>query len=228
MKQSRKNADEDHPYGHERYELIASLIIGVLLAVVAFEFLIDSIKKFSSDEKAVFGSIAIWVTVVSVIAKELLAQYSFRGAKITGLSVLKAEAWHHRSDAISSLVILVGIFLRNYIPMIDEILGIAVSCLLFHAAYEVLKDSINPLIGSAPSDELLENVKKICLKHAGPEAGAHHFHIHEYGNHIELSFHIRLNGEMSVNAAHDCVTAIENDIMHDLQVFATIHPEPLD
>ncbi len=227
MKKSRAKPDCNHPYGHERYELIAALIIGILLAVVAFEFLVESIQKIFSEEKAVFGVVAISVTVTSVIAKEALARYSLWGAKKTGLSALKAEGWHHRSDAISSLVILVGIFLKPFIPLVDELLGIAVAMLLFHASYEVIKDSVSPLIGEAPSPKLLEEITEICHRHAGKNCGAHHFHIHEYGSHIELTFHVRLDGNMSVTQAHDCVTAIEQDIRREKHIFATIHPEPL-
>lgn len=227
MKKSQQEADCNHPYGHERYELIASLVIGILLSVVAFDFLVDSIRKYFSNQETVFGPIAITVTIVSIVSKELLARYSFWGAKKTGLNVLKAEAWHHRSDAISSLVILIGIFLKAYIPFVDELLGLAVSLLLFHASYEVIRESINPLIGSAPSQELLEQVTEISKKYAGEKSGAHHFHIHEYGNHVELTFHIRLNGELSVTEAHNCVTKIEEEIFQKLNIYTTIHPEPI-
>ncbi len=228
MKRSREKPDTSHPFGHERYEIIASLIIGILLSVVAFDFLVGSIKKMFSDEEVIFGSVAIAVTVVSIVVKELLARYSFWGAKVTGFSVLKAEAWHHRSDAISSAVILIGIFLKPYVPLVDELLGIAVSMLLFHASFEVLSESISPLLGKAPSATIIAKVSSICAKHAGIKCEPHHFHIHEYGSHIELTFHIRIDGELSVTVAHDCITHIETELLQEFQIYATIHAEPID
>lgn len=227
IKQSQAEPDEKHPYGHERYEVVASIIIGVMLGSIAFDFLIDSIKKFASDEEVKFGIIAISVTIASIVFKEALARFSFWAAKKTNLSVLKAEAWHHRSDAISSLVILIGIFTKTFIPVIDQLLGIAVSCLLFHAAYEVISDAIKPLIGNSAPEDLIESVTEICKCHVGDQCGAHHFHIHEYGSHIELTFHIRLKKDMTVKEAHDHITAIERAVKAKHQIFATIHAEPL-
>lgn len=227
IRQSQAEPDEKHPYGHERYEVIASIIIGVMLGSIAFDFLVESIKKISSDKEVKFGVIAVGVTVASIIFKEALARFSFWAAGKTNLSVLKAEAWHHRSDAVSSLVILIGIFAKPFVPFVDQLLGIAVSCLLFHAAYEVISDAIKPLVGSSPSALLIESVTAICQKHVGEQCGAHHFHIHEYGSHVELTFHIRLRKTMTVKEAHDHITAIEKEVKQKHQIFATIHAEPL-
>ena len=226
MKLSRQEPDPDHPFGHERYELIASLAIGILLSVVAFDFLVGSIKKMFTESDVVFGSVAITVTIISIVTKELLARYSFWGEKQTGYKVLKAEAWHHRSDAISSAVILVGIFLKPYIPMVDELLGLAVSGLLFHAAYEVISDSISPLLGRSPSVAIITDVVGICIKHTDKDCGPHHFHIHEYGSHRELTFHIRVSASKRVEEAHDEITAIEKEIFEQMNINTTIHMEP--
>jgi len=226
MKLSRREPDPDHPFGHERYELIASLAIGILLSVVAFDFLVESIKKMFTETQVVFGPLAITVTIISIITKELLARYSFWGAKQTGVQVLKAEAWHHRSDAISSAVILIGILLGPYIPLVDELLGLVVSGLLFHAAYEVISDSVSPLLGHAPDARLIALVTQICVKHTDKDCGPHHFHIHEYGSHRELTFHIRLAASKSVEEAHHEITRIEDEVMKQLDINATIHMEP--
>lgn len=226
MKLSRREADPDHPFGHERYELIASLAIGILLSVVAFDFLVESIKKMFTDSEVVFGTLAITVTIISIITKELLARYSFWGERQTGYKVLKAEAWHHRSDAISSAVILVGIFLKPYVPLVDELLGLAVSGLLFHAAYEVISDSVSPLLGRSPDGEIISKVALICAKHTDRDCAPHHFHIHEYGSHRELTFHIRLAASKRVEEAHDEITAIEKEIFSEMNINATIHMEP--
>ena len=102
---SNKPPDNEHPFGHGRAELIAAIIIGVILGLIGFEFAKDSLARLVNHQSVVFGKFAIWVTVASVIVKESLAQFSFWTYRQTGNSTLKADGWHHRSDAISSSVI---------------------------------------------------------------------------------------------------------------------------
>ena len=106
---STRPADKDHPFGHGRAEMLAAIIIGVILAVVAFEFGMESIRRILNRDAADYGIVAIVVTAVSVLTKEGLARYALMAGKKSGSRSLKADAWHHRSDAISSAIILVGI-----------------------------------------------------------------------------------------------------------------------
>lgn len=110
LKVSAKPADDNHPYGHGRAEIIASLVVGLLLAVIGFNFLMESIIRLRNHESVNYGILAIVVTVISAVMKEVMAQYSIIIGKRTNSSSMIADGWHHRSDAISSLVILVGIF----------------------------------------------------------------------------------------------------------------------
>lgn len=228
VKVSSKPADEKHPFGHGRAELIASLIIGVLLAIIAFFFIQQSIEKLKNREAVVFGTFAIVVTVISIVSKEALAQFAIWAGKKTGSTVLKADAWHHRSDAISSVIILVGIFLGKYFWWIDGVLGIIVALLIFYATYEIFRDSVNPLLGKTPDENLIKEVNKICQAINATQMEAHHFHIHEYGNHTELTFHINLSNDVSLEDAHIIATKIENSIREKLNIEATIHMEPLE
>ena len=228
VKVSSKPADEKHPFGYGRAELIASLIIGVLLAIIAFSFIQQSIEKLENREAVVFGTFAIVVTVISIVSKEALAQFAIWAGKKTGSTVLKADAWHHRSDAISSVIILVGIFLGKYFWWIDGVLGIIVALLIFYATYEIFRDSVNPLLGKTPDENLIKEVNKICQAINATQMEAHHFHIHEYGNHTELTFHINLSNDISLEDAHIIATKIENSIREKLNIEATIHMEPLE
>ena len=228
VKVSSKPADEKHPFGYGRAELIASLIIGVLLAIIAFFFIQQSIEKLKNREAVVFGTFAIVVTVISIVSKEALAQFAIWAGKKTGSTVLKADAWHHRSDAISSVIILVGIFLGKYFWWIDGVLGIIVALLIFYATFEIFRDSINPLLGKTPDANLIKEVNKICQAIIATQMEAHHFHIHEYGNHTELTFHINLSNDVSLEDAHIIATKIENSIREKLNIEATIHMEPLE
>jgi cation diffusion facilitator family transporter len=226
VKISNKPADREHPFGHGRAELIASVIIGVILALIGFDFFINSIDKIRNKEKAAYGTIAIIVTVISILSKELLAQYAFRAGKKTGLTSLKADGWHHRTDAISSIIVLVGIFLGKYFWWIDGAMGIVVALLIFYAAYEILKEGINPLIGQTPDRELIKKIKEISNRVAKRETDIHHIHIHTYGNHTEMTFHITLPKEYMFEKVHNIATEIEMTIKEELDIEATIHMEP--
>ena len=119
IKISDKPADKEHPFGHGRAELIASMIIGVLLAIIAFNFVLESIEKLKDHESVVYGKLAIIVTIVSILSKEMLAQYAFWAGRKIKSPILKADGWHHRSDAISSILILIGIFIGKYFWWVD-------------------------------------------------------------------------------------------------------------
>ena len=227
VKISTKPADKEHPFGHGRAEWVASIIIGILLTLIAFNFFSESIQRLRSHESVQYGAIAIIVTVVSILMKEALAQYAIWAGKKTDSKAVKADAWHHRSDAVSSLIILIGIFFNRFFWWIDGILGIIVALLILYAAFDILKDSVSPILGKQPDEELVKQIKKLCLERTGEEVHAHHFHIHDYGGHAELTFHIRLNQEMTLEEAHDIATRIENSIKINLDIETTIHIDPV-
>ncbi len=227
VKISGKPADKEHPFGHGRAELIASVIVGVILALIGFEFIVKGIEKIKNREEAYYGTIAIVVTIISIILKEVLAQYAFWAGKKTNLKSLTADGWHHRSDAVSSVVVLAGIFLGKYYWWIDGVLGILVGLLIFYASYRILNEGISPLIGEEPDAELINKIKKISNKVANAETGLHHLHIHRYGNHTEITFHIRLPKDYNLDKVHNIATIIETNIREELDIEATIHTEPL-
>lgn len=223
---SNKPADKNHPFGHGRAEVISAFIIGILLTLVSFDFILKAIESFNDRTSSSFGMIAIVVMIISVVLKELMAQYAFWAAKKTSSSVLKADAWHHRSDAISSGIILAGIFLSPYFWWIDAALGFIVALLIAYAAYEIIKDSINSLMGEKLDDKTIEKLKQICFSSYQRDIFPHHFHIHNYGTHNELTFHIILDKQMSIEQAHKIANKIKQDIKKQLYYNATIHIQP--
>ncbi len=222
-----KPPDKDHPFGHGRAELITAIIIGVLLAIISFNFFIESIKTLYHRESVLFGNPAIIITSISIILKELMARYAFWVFKKVGSNAIKADGWHHRSDALSSLIILVGIFLNSYFWWIDGVLGIIVAFFIFYASYSILSEAINQLLGEIPDPVLVQDIQKICHDKLESITGAHHFHIHRYGDHTELTFHIKLPGEYNLDQAHNLATEIEEKIFEKHNIETTIHMEPL-
>lgn len=228
VKLSSRKPDKEHPFGHGRWEQIAALFIGFLLALIAYDFLRDSILLFKNREAANFGLLAIIVTVVSVIVKEALAQYAFYIGKKTDNVSIKADGWHHRTDALSSLVVLIGILFAQRFWWIDSVLGIVIALMLFYATYEIVKEAIGKLLGEKPSAELIEKVEKAIDSVYQGDVKPHHYHIHNYVAHQELTFHIKLDNNLSLMEAHKVATDIEDKIHKLYGIIATIHIEPIN
>lgn len=226
IKFSKKKPDKDHPFGHGRWEQIAAIFIGVLLGIIAYEFLRDSISNFRLKESANFGFLAIVVTIISIVIKEMLAQYAFYIARKTNNLTIKADGWHHRTDALSSVVVLIGIFFSDRFWWIDSLLGLIIALMLFYAAYEIINDAIHILLGENPSEDIIEKVETIIRKQYPGDLSPHHYHIHNYISNLELTFHVKVENDMDVLKAHTLVTNIENQIKEELNIIATIHIEP--
>lgn len=227
VKLSSKKPDTEHPFGHGRWEQIAALFIAFLLGIIAFDFLKDSYTHFKNHESTEFGIIAILVTITSILVKEALAQYAFYiGRKTENVSV-KADGWHHRTDALSSVLVLVGILFANQFWWIDSVLGAIISLMLFYATYQIAKEAINKLLGEKPSSELIEKIRKSIQKYDSKNIQLHHFHIHNYVGHQELTFHIKLRNDLSIEEGHRIATEIENIIYEEFGIVSTIHVEPI-
>lgn len=227
FKISSKPADEKHPFGHGRAEIISSVIIGTLLAMVGVNFLIASIQRFINHQFASYGNLAIIVFIISVIVKEGLAQFSIRAGKKINSQSLIADGWHHRSDALVSLMILVGIFIGEYFWWVDSIMGIVVSLVIFYTTYSILKVSVSTLIGEEPSKDFETEIRKIVNNSVSRDVKLHHFHSHKYGDNKELTFHIRLPADMRLEDAHEITEEVEKKIREKMNIETTIHIEPI-
>jgi cation diffusion facilitator family transporter len=220
-------ADEHHPFGHGRAESIGAIIIGTLLAVVGFTFLKESIMRLLIYQAAHFTLLAIIVFGISVIVKEGLAQFSLWAGKKIDSQALRADGWHHRSDAIASGLIVIGALASAHLWWIDGVMGIAVSALILYATYGIFKGAVSSIFGENP-DPTIEAKIRTLVQNIAPSASCiHHVHIHRYGDHVELTLHCKLPPEMNLKEAHDLATTVEEAIRKELQVEPTIHIEPL-
>lgn len=226
VKLSSKKADDQHPFGHGRYQQIASIFIAFLLGIIAWEFFSGSIEKFKAHEASNFGTLAIVVTIISILVKEGLAQYAYYTYRKTGYETLKADGWHHRSDALSSLVVLIGILLGKHFWWIDSVLGFVISLMLFYAVYEIIRGSTSVLLGQKPDEKLVKEVEALIIRESKQDICPHHFHLHSYGDHQELTFHIKLPGSLDIYTGHEIANQIEKAIRTEMNIEATIHLEP--
>ncbi len=226
LRVSARPADKKHPYGHGRAEIISAVVVGVLLAVIGFNFLLESIMRLRSHVEVHYGTVAIVVTIISIVVKEAMAQYSVFVGKRTHSKALIADGWHHRSDAISSAVILAGIFLGRKIWWIDGVLGLAVSLMLFYTTYIILRDAVSVLLGESLDRSMKKEIKKLSKEITDHDMHPHHFHAHQYGSHTELTFHIFLPAEMTLKEAHDIASKYEEAVYEKYGMETTIHIEP--
>lgn len=225
---SSRKADRAHPFGHGRYQEIAAIFIAFLLGIIAYEFMTGAIQKLRAHESTSFGTLAIVVTSLSVLMKEGLAQYAYWAYRKTGFETLRADGWHHRSDALSSLVVLIGILLGNRIWWMDGALAGVISLLLFYAVFEIIKKSIDQLLGEQPDETLISQVKELIGQVSDDVIQPHHFHLHRYGDHRELTFHIKLTGTKDIAYGHRIANEIESRLRETMGIEATIHVEPID
>jgi len=219
-------ADRKHPFGHGGAESIGAVIIATLLAVVAFGCLKESFVKITSGSHPDYPLWAIWIVGLSIIVKEAMARFAFWAGDKTGSAALRADGWHHRSDAVTSALVLLSILICGTFALIDGLVGIAIALFIFHAAYAIIKDVSGSILGAAPLNEIKDRITAVVKAQSGESAGIHHLHIHRYGDHIEATFHMRFAPGISLAEAHERATGIENAVRDELGIEPTIHIEP--
>ncbi len=227
LRVSRKPPDKEHPYGHGRAELISTLVIGGILALIGFNFFKESVIRLVEQQSVDFGFWAIAVTVLSILTKEGLAQLSNYIGKKNDSPSLKADAWHHRSDALSSIIILAGIFFGKMFWWIDGVLGLIVSGLIFYSSFDILRKAWSDIIGKSADENTTRRLNRLVDGMFNRETHLHHVHMHIYGDHKEVTFHIKLPPDMTLEEAHDIANRIEEKVREEMKIEATIHMEPL-
>lgn len=223
---SAKPADKEHAFGHGKAESVASVIIGTLLAVVGANFFYESIKKLIYKQGMSFSQLAILVFALSAVLKEALAQFSFWAGRKADSSSLRADGWHHRSDAIASALIVIGALFSQKIWWLDGVMGLGVSLLIVKASYDIVKSSSSYLIGEAPDRKKLDRIAESIQEEFPDLEGIHHLHVHHYGEHHEVTAHLKVPGNMSVEEAHEIASRVEELVKKEFNGDVTIHVEP--
>ena len=228
-KLAARKPDKEHPFGHGRWELIASLLIAFILGMIGYQFLTDSISRFQNRESVVYGTIALVITVISIFVKEALAQFGFYLGKKYDNPVITADGWHSRTDSMSSVIVLIGIIITRFIDglwWMDSVLGVFCAIAIFYAAYKIMMEAITGILGEEPKQELIDDINNEVKKLFDYDLKLHHFHLHNYISHKELTFHMLIDGELTVKQGHDIATAVEVMIKEKFNMDATIHIEP--
>jgi cation diffusion facilitator family transporter len=233
---SAKPRDDDHKWGHGKYETLGSLIIGVALFAVGVEILIDSGQKIAAVVAGEViprpGFIAILAAAISIVVKELLYQYTIRiGRKLDSPSVV-ANAWHHRSDALSSIGALLGIgaayLLGEKWRIADPIAAIVVAALIVKVSYDLCRTALADLLEKSLSRDVEEEILSIIS--ATPNVyKPHNLRTRRIGSDIAIEVHIRVEGTMTVQDSHEISREIERKLRarYGERTAVAIHIEPL-
>ena len=227
FKEVEKPADEEHPYGHGRAEYIATLVISILLSVVGIEFIQSSIKRILDPQLIAVNWWMIAVVVVTIVFKELTARYAeFLSHRISS-GTLQADAWHHRTDAISSLLVVIAMIAGRYgFYHLDGYAGVGVALIILWTAFEIARDAIDDLIGKPPTDEELEAIRQAAIGIDGV-LGTHDITVHSYGSDKYVSVHIEVDARQHTLKTHDIAEAVEVAIDAKLNVNPTVHIDPV-
>ena len=236
VRTSQKPKDEKHAYGHGKFETLASLIIGiVLLGVglgVAWSGAVNIYSVIQGEILPSPGIVAFIAALLTIASKEILYHYTIIKGKKHNSPVLIANAWHHRSDALSSIGTAIGIggaiFLGNKWTVLDPIAALVVSFFIVQVAIKLIKPCLDELLERSLPKEIQEEIKQIV----GNFEDAHHLHnlrTRKIGNYYAIEFHIRMDGNKSLVETHARITEIELKLkeQYGSGSYVTIHVEPL-
>ena len=233
---SAKPQDKDHDYGHGKYETFASFIIGLALMAAATGIIVSGVAKLidwaGGKQLAAPGWLALAAAIISILVKELLYQYTARQGKKLDSQAVVANAWHHRSDALSSIGTMVGIggaiILGNRWTVLDPLASVVVGLMLVKVSIGLLRTSVGELTESSLSGEIEQEIEDI-IRSFPDVSEPHNLRTRRIGNRFAIEAHVRMDGNASLNAAHDRATAIEQRLRQRFgpQTHITIHMEPL-
>ncbi|MBR3496353.1 MAG: cation transporter [Prevotella sp.] len=232
---SAKPQDTSHDYGHGKFETIASFLIGLALVAAATGIVVSGALKlwawWGGAELESPGWIALWAAVLSIVIKELLYQYTARRGRKLDSQVMIANAWHHRSDALSSVGAAVGIglalWLGQHWAVFDPLASVVVGLMLMKVAYELLKTSINELTESSLPAETEQEIEQIILSF-GDVRQPHNLRTRRIGNRIAIEAHVRMDGRLPLETVHERATTIERKLKERFgnNTHVTLHMEP--
>lgn len=212
---SGKASDKDHPYGHERLECVAAIVLATILAFTGLGIGYTALGQIAGgdyEHLAVPGRLALVAAVVSILVKEAMYQYTKICAKRIDSSALMADAWHHRSDALSSVGALIGIGgARLGFPILDPVASLVICVFIEKAAYEIFMDAVDKMVDKACDEETERALVQCALQQEGV-LGVDLLHTRVFGNKIYVDIEIRADGEETLRRAHAIAERVHDSI----------------
>lgn len=215
VKISAKNSDKEHPYGHERMECVAAIVLSVILLITGIfiaEEIVDTLVNSGPGAIKVPGILALIAAAVSIAAKEAMYWYTRYYAKAIDSGALMADAWHHRSDALSSVGALIGIGgARLGLPVLEPIASLVICLFIFKAAFDIFKDATDKMVDHSCDDETEERLRK-CAAGQDGVMGVDMLHTRIFGNKIYVDIEICADGDLKLREAHNIAEKVHSEI----------------
>lgn len=215
IKLASKKSDKEHPYGHERLECVAAIVLAIVLFITGLGIGMEALKNIVSgdyENLMVPGILALIAAILSIVAKEGMYWYTRYYAKKVDSSALMADAWHHRSDAFSSIGALIGIGgARLGFPIMDSIASLVIFVFIVKAAFDIFKDAMDKMVDHS-CDEAMEKQLRDCIMRNDKVLGLDLLQTRIFGNKIYVDVEIQADGSLTLREGHKIAEAVHDDI----------------
>ncbi len=224
MRIARKEVDEDHPYGHGKYESLATLLLSLILLAVAVGIVWDGVERIQHPDLAAPAALTLWVAAGSMLLKEFLYHYTIRVGRRIGSKIIVANAWHHRSDAIASFAALIGIAgaLMGW-PILDPVAAIGVAFFVGKVGIEIAIEALRELTDAATAidKEIHDSIQRLINDH--PEVqSAHLVKARRMGPDIMVDVHVVVDAYLSVSEGHQIADEVEKTLMREIPAITSV------
>ena len=224
-----KAPDAEHPFGHARYEYLAGLAVSVTILGIGFSLLKESVVKVLHPTPVVFSRLTIAVLAASILVKLWMSGFNRTIGRIIASETLIATAADSRNDVLSTGVVLFATILCHVTgwDILDGLMGVAVAVFILVSGWGLVRDTLSPLLGESPSEDLVDHIEQKVLSYPGV-LGMHDLMVHDYGpGHQFASLHVELPAEQDPLDAHDLIDNIERDFLKNDRLMVTIHYDPI-
>ena len=228
FKLSEKKADDDHPYGHARYEYISSFIVAVLVLFIGVELLRSSVGKIIEPAPVEFSWVSVGVLAGSIAVKLWLMLFNTRIARRIDSGALAATAADSRNDVISTSAVIAAALISHFTSVeLDGVMGLLVALFILYSGVGLVREAMSPLLGKAPEPELVEHIRERIMGYEGV-LGTHDLMVHDYGAGRQFaSVHVEMAAEADVLASHDMIDNIERDFLREEGLHLVVHFDPI-
>lgn len=229
-KHSSEEADEEHPYGHERFETVATLGLAIILAIIGTGIIFDAFDRLSEPSELSYSALLLSVAALSILSKEALYWYTLKVAKACKSDMLKANAWHHRSDALSSIVVFIGILgsLNGYLYL-DGIAAVIVGLMVIYIAWELGTSATKELVDTSIDAQQVEQLRNSIGRISGVN-NVHSLRTRKIGQGISADVHVQVDPFLSVSEGHIISVSVERVAKECVEGLndVTVHIDPED
>lgn len=229
FKLASKPADEDHPFGHARYEAIASFLVATLILMLGFDLLQSSVMTIFSPKEVQFSIVSIGILLLSIFIKFWMYCYNKKYGKLLKASVMEATAMDSLSDVMATSAVLASTLLSYFFHLpLDGYMGVVVAIFILKAGAQVIRNALDELLGKAPDPSFIKQLEEKIMSYEGV-LGMHDLIVHNYGpQRTFASVHVEVDGHKDIFSSHDIVDNIERDFQKEFHMSLVVHMDPIN